>query len=238
MMCGHDHVTYFLPHCFELTLEGLEELVSLNYTKARVLTSSSATTSAATPGSCWRRRRPSAATPTSCWKRRRPSAAAPTSCWRRRRNYLKVHKILHECLEALEVQIPGSSAVIPIEALETSGQCHLRMTARDDLGHELVLGVPFLNEGVGPPILCVGLEGPFVPAQVVAGQALLQEDLDVSSRGTRHLFRDFLAAGLQELRQSQQMGLESCPAPINRMYHAPQIARILRVLSKGGRDGV
>ena len=28
MMCGHDHVTYFLPHCFELTLEGLEELVS------------------------------------------------------------------------------------------------------------------------------------------------------------------------------------------------------------------
>ena len=28
MMCSHDHVTYFLPHCFELTLEGLEELVS------------------------------------------------------------------------------------------------------------------------------------------------------------------------------------------------------------------
>ena len=28
MMCGHDHVTYFLPRCFELTLEGLEELVS------------------------------------------------------------------------------------------------------------------------------------------------------------------------------------------------------------------
>ena len=113
------------------------------------------------------------------------------------------------------------------------------MTARrDDLGHELVLGVPFLNEGVGPPIVCVGLEGPFVPAQVVVGQAFLQEDLDVSSRGTRHLFSDFLAAGLQELRQSQQMGLESCPAPMHGMYHAPQSARGLRVLSRCGRDGV
>ena len=185
MILCFSFATFFSDALFRIDpSRASRNLLSLSYTKARVLTSSSATTSAATPTSCWRP-------------------------WRRMRHYLKFHNLLCACLEVLEAQIPGFSAVLPSEALEASGQCHLRMIAREDLGHELVLGVPFLLEGVGPPILCVGLEGPFVSAQVVAGQALLQEDLDVSSRGSRCLLRDFLAARLEELRQCQQTGMES-----------------------------